>query len=588
MRTIDMPDTDTVTAARDGDQHALDQLVAGSLPFVYNVVGRALGGHLDVDDVVQDTMISMVSALDSLREAELFRSWLVAIAMQKVRERWRGQQSRPAPGFLDEVLEAQDPSADFVEATILRLGLSGQRREVAEATRWLDPAERELLSAWWLEASGQFTRAELAAALELTPQHTAVRVQRLRERLESARIVVRALGAVSRCPDLAQLTADWDGNPAGLWRKRFARHVRACATCSALGQDLVPPERLLAGLALVPISAGLGATVLLHQLGTAHTAAATGAAAHHAVGLAGSRLADVVHYMMAKPAVALTAGAVVVSGGALTGYAVLDSPPLRHHAVATHPPTAPTPVRTSPTTAGPTAIPNRSAVPSTPVYGQNIDHTESAPNSDAPPGELPARPQTAAVAMSGTYGNRHPGATGEMYVLNHRGENLRISGHGYFFVRWQVTVFPGRIAMPTWTRLSGKLFHVASGGGRRMDDRQPGTTDEHTWLGNAPRGYATLPAGAQQMWQNEYYYVDGAVTLNLNQSDLRYALIVASCSWQNVSDDLRHAPSDDPALGYVRYGVVRDTGDDGAPVPQYLTRSAPADPLAVPQLSNLS
>ncbi|MFG3017919.1 RNA polymerase sigma factor [Streptomyces sp. NPDC048254] len=578
-----MPDTDTVTAARDGDQHALDQLVAGSLPFVYNVVGRALGGHLDVDDVVQDTMISMVSALDSLREAELFRSWLVAIAMQKVRERWRGQQSRPALSFLDEVLEAQDPSADFVEVTILRLGLSGQRREVAEATRWLDPAERELLSVWWLEASGQFTRAELAAALELTPQHTAVRVQRLRERLESARIVVRALDAVSRCPGLAQLTEGWDGIPAGLWRKRIARHIRACATCGALGQDLVPAERLLAGLALVPVSAGLGTTALLYQLGAAHTAAATGAAAPHAVGLAGTRLADVVHYLMAKPAVALTAGAVVVSGGALTGYAVLHSPPPRHHAAAT----TPTPVSTSQNTAGPTAIPNMSTVPSSPVYGQNIDHAESAPNPDTPPGELPVRPQPAPVAMSGTYGNRHPGATGEMYVLNHRGDNLTISGRGYFFVRWQVTVFPGAIAMPTWTGLTGKLFHVASGGGRRMDDLQPGTTDEHTWLGNRPLGYATLPAGAQQMWQNEYYYVDGTVTLNLNQNGLKYALIVASCSRQHINDEISQAPSDDPALGYVRYGIVRDTGDDGAPVPQYLTRSAPADPLAVPQLSRL-
>ncbi|WP_420310437.1 RNA polymerase sigma factor [Streptomyces sp. YS-B37] len=583
-----MPDTATVTAARDGDQHALDQLVAGSLPFVYNVVGRALGGHLDVDDVVQDTMISMVAALDSLREVELFRSWLVAIAMQKVRERWRVQQSRPAPGFLDEVLEAQDPSADFVEATILRLGLSGQRREVAEATRWLDPAERELLSAWWLEASGQFTRAELAAALDLTPQHTAVRVQRLRERLESARIVVRALGAVSRCPDLAQVTAVWDGIPAGLWRKRIARHARSCATCGTLGQDLVPAERLLAGLALVPVSAGLGATALLYQLGTAHTAAVTGAAAHHAVGLAGTRLADVVHYMMAKPAVALTAGAMVVSGGALTGYAVLHAPPFGHHAEAPSSQAAPTPVRTSSAGAGPTAVPNQSAVPSTHVYGQSIDHTESAPNPDTPPGELPARPQTAPVAMSGTYGNRHPGATGEMYVLNHRGDNLRISGRGYFFVRWQVTVFPGSIAMPTWTGLNGKLFHVASGGGRRMDDRQPGTTDAHTWLGNGPRGYATLPAGAQQMWQNEYYYLDGTVTLNLNLSGLKYALIVASCTWQNVSDEIRQAPSDDPTLGYVRYGIVRDTGDDAAPVPQYLTRSAPADPLAVPQLSGVS
>jgi RNA polymerase sigma factor (sigma-70 family) len=591
MRTVPLPDSDTVAAARAGDQQALDALVAACLPLVYNVVGRALGGHLDVDDVVQDTMMSMVSGLDGLREADRFRSWLVAIAMQKVRERWRVQQKRPSPGFEAEVFEAPDPGADFVEATILRLGLSGQRREVAEATRWLDPAERELLSVWWLEASGQFTRSELAAALDATPQHTAVRVQRLKERLESARMVVRALGAVPRCPDLAALTAGWDGRPAGLWRKRLARHVRACSACGELRRGLVPPEALLAGLAMVPIPASLGAATLIHHLGAGHAAAhaagaATGHAAHHTAGLVGARLTHITQYLMAKPAVALTAGAVTLSGGMVTGFVVLErSPAPRHPTVATHPSVPPAPVRTSPA-AGPTSVPNGPASGAS-VYGQTVDHTESAPNPLTPPGRLPVRPQTTPVAMAGTYGNRHPGATGEMYILNHRGDNLQISGRGYFFIRWQVTVFPGGIAMPTWTGLTGRLFHVASGGGRRMDDQQPGTTDAHTWLGDAEQGYATLPEGAQQMWQNEFYYLDGTVTLHVNESALRHTLIVASCGWRDVSDDIRQAPSRDPRLGHVRYGVVRDTGDDATPVPQYLTRGNPADPFAVPQLSRL-
>ena len=34
--------------------------------------------------------------------------------------------------------EVADPAADFVELTIVRLGLSGQRAETAQATRWLD------------------------------------------------------------------------------------------------------------------------------------------------------------------------------------------------------------------------------------------------------------------------------------------------------------------------------------------------------------------------------------------------------------------------------------------------------------------
>ncbi|MEV6739913.1 hypothetical protein AB0N14_24415 [Streptomyces sp. NPDC051104] len=43
----------TIAAAQACDRHALDELVAGWLPLVYNIVGRALNGHADVDDVVQ-------------------------------------------------------------------------------------------------------------------------------------------------------------------------------------------------------------------------------------------------------------------------------------------------------------------------------------------------------------------------------------------------------------------------------------------------------------------------------------------------------------------------------------------------------
>jgi DNA-directed RNA polymerase specialized sigma24 family protein len=52
-----------VLAAQDGDPRAVDRLVAEYLPLVYNVVGRALDGHADVDDVVQETMLRCVTGL---------------------------------------------------------------------------------------------------------------------------------------------------------------------------------------------------------------------------------------------------------------------------------------------------------------------------------------------------------------------------------------------------------------------------------------------------------------------------------------------------------------------------------------------
>ncbi|WP_432138345.1 sigma-70 family RNA polymerase sigma factor [Streptomyces sp. bgisy154] len=239
-----------VSAARAGDGRAREQLMAEYLPLVYNVVGRALDGHADVDDVVQDTMFRAFDGLGGLREPSRFRSWLVAIAMNQIRRRWKDrQQVSAAPA--EWLAERPDPKGDFVDLTILRLGLSGQRREVAEATRWLDEDDRALLSLWWQEASGQLTRGELAAALGVSTRHAAVRVQRMKTQLETGRVVVRALAVRPRCRGLARVVGDWEGGPSSVWRKRIARHVRGCRRCEDVGSGLVPAEGLLAGLALV-------------------------------------------------------------------------------------------------------------------------------------------------------------------------------------------------------------------------------------------------------------------------------------------------------------------------------------------------
>ncbi|MEV0924795.1 sigma-70 family RNA polymerase sigma factor, partial [Streptomyces spongiicola] len=250
-----------IMAAQAGDQHAQDRLVAEYLPLVYNIVGRAMNGHTDVDDVVQETMLRVLGGLDGLRSPESFRSWLVAIAMNQIRGHWRERSAGAIPGAggLEDAYDVVDPGADFVDLTITRLGLSGQRRETAEATRWLDEDDRALLSLWWLEAAGELSREEVTAALELSPQHTAVRVQRMKAQLETARVVVRALSAEPRCVLLEPIVASWDGLPSALWRKRIARHARGCTVCAGHWSGLVPAEGLLVGLALVPVAASLAA-----------------------------------------------------------------------------------------------------------------------------------------------------------------------------------------------------------------------------------------------------------------------------------------------------------------------------------------
>ncbi|MEU1488402.1 sigma-70 family RNA polymerase sigma factor [Streptomyces sp. NPDC005752] len=251
--------TALIKAAQRGDPEAQDTLVASYLPLVYNIVGRALNGHADVDDVVQNSVLRMLRGLPSLRTPKSFRSWFVAITMNEIREHWRERRAgETSADRMEDAYELVDPAADFVELTIVRLGLTGQRREAAEATRWLDADDRELVSLWWLETAGELTRAEVASALDLSPQHTAVRVQRMKERLEAARVVVRALAADPRCVLLEDLTAGWDGVPSALWRKRLARHARECTVCAGHRSGLVPAEGLLVGLVLVPVAATAG------------------------------------------------------------------------------------------------------------------------------------------------------------------------------------------------------------------------------------------------------------------------------------------------------------------------------------------
>jgi len=250
---------DVVAAARSGDRAAVDALVTACLPLVYNAVARAADDDLDVDDVVQETMLRLVVDLPRLRDLVSVRAWVLAIAFRQLSEARRqagAHRARVLPRP-SEQLDRADPGAEFVDLTLLQESLSAERREVAVAAGWIDPGYREVLSLWWLEQAGQLTRAEVAATLGEPVTHVAVRVQRMRAQLDTARSVVRATAPPRTCVRLDAVISGWDGRPAPLWRKRIARHLRDCTQCAQRSQRLVPAERLLLGIALLPVPAGL-------------------------------------------------------------------------------------------------------------------------------------------------------------------------------------------------------------------------------------------------------------------------------------------------------------------------------------------
>ncbi|GAA2512958.1 sigma-70 family RNA polymerase sigma factor [Winogradskya humida] len=399
--------TDLVTAARDGDRRAAEELITAHLPLLYRIVGRALDGHADVDDVVQETVLRAHRDLTTLRSAESFRSWLVAIATHQISSRLRSwQQERGRSATLDDAAEIPDPDAEFADVTLLRLNLSEQRKQVVEAARWLDPDDRELAALWWREVAGDLTRAELVAATGVGAAHARVRIQRMRGQLELSRFLVAALDAEPRCQDLDALTDGWNGAPGPRWRKRFARHLRTCDVCGGARAGFVPLERLVLGASLVPLPSTAGALAAAGALGGG---AAAGAAASGTGTSLGAGAAGWLGQALGVKAVAAVLAGLTVSGGA---YLVLsDRPAPEAGAVA--------PLRTSSAAELPRTEPAAPTRQSTPTPSAAAPAVRASPSTTVlvPPGPVVIRPAGqpgAAVTLSGDYLVTAAGASGEV------------------------------------------------------------------------------------------------------------------------------------------------------------------------------
>ncbi|MEU2181084.1 sigma-70 family RNA polymerase sigma factor [Streptomyces thermolilacinus] len=381
---MDADHAELVVAAQAGDDRAREKLIAAYLPLLYNIVGRALSGHADVDDVVQETLLRVVRDLPALRAPESFRSWLVSITLRQINTHWHRQRTlADRTTVLDEALRVPNVGGALEDVTILRLHMSDERRQVVEAGRWLDPDHRVLLSLWWQECAGLLSRQDIADAMGLSVAHAGVRVQRMREQLELSRTIVAALEADPRCPRLNETLVGWDGLRTSVWRKRIARHTRDCPVCTAATTTRVPAELLLLHLAPLAVPAALTAALTAKGLLSGTAATAAGLATAHVTagtamgggGLHGTLLGKL-HAVTAHPLVSLAAGAVLVAGTAT--YAVWPEQEPRVPGVVAAPTSgAPMPIP-SPTTpqATPSPVVPSAATGTVPLGAQSLESVD--------------------------------------------------------------------------------------------------------------------------------------------------------------------------------------------------------------------
>lgn len=159
---------------------------------------------------------------------------------------------------------------------------------------------------------------------------------------------------------------------------------------------------------------------------------------------------------------------------------------------------------------------------------------------------LMQRPEGTPVSLvNGMYDGDAPNS----WPLIFQNRYVTLRGQGYLSITWQIeyAIRAGLITPPIITLTSGTFLHVGGGGGRNLDEPQPGATG--TWMGNTEQGLSYMPAGAPTPWLAEFYYLDGQVTITQNESDGLYNVTVAPETYHHVVS---------PGWGVYNPGVVCD------------------------------
>jgi RNA polymerase sigma-70 factor, ECF subfamily len=174
------PPTDAalIAAWQGGDEQAAAELVRRHTRALARLLAGAGAPEADVDDLVQETFIRAFRAVARFRGQCQFRTWLLTIGANVLRDAYRrGKRARVVP-LVVELASADGDPHDQAEA-------SEAEARLQDGLRTLPRLQREV---FLLRAQQGFEYEEIAAALGTTPGAARVHyhhaVKRLKERLQ--------------------------------------------------------------------------------------------------------------------------------------------------------------------------------------------------------------------------------------------------------------------------------------------------------------------------------------------------------------------------------------------------------------------
>ena len=244
---------------------ALDDLYRRHVGDVYRYTYAVLGNHADAEDVTQTTFVNALRALERGEQPRNASNWLLAIAHNLVRQRWRQAAARPT-----EIELVGDVAADAQEDDL-------ELDDLVKALQMIPPAQREALVMRELEGRSYQEISELLGVTNSALETLLFRARRsLADELENL--------VTCQTAELA-MSQRLDGRLSRKERRRLKEHLGECAPCARRAELQGKQRRAFKGLALLPLPVGLTlfkgvpsatAAAGLSSIGGAATAASGG------------------------------------------------------------------------------------------------------------------------------------------------------------------------------------------------------------------------------------------------------------------------------------------------------------------------
>jgi RNA polymerase sigma factor (sigma-70 family) len=290
-----------IEAARE-----LDGLYRVHAAEVFRYAYAVLGNRADAEDVTQTTFVNALRALERGERPHTPKNWLITIAHNLIRQRFRQLQARPREVELDHELPAFEPADEGPSID-----------DLVRALQRIPPTQRQALVLRELEGRSY---VEIGALLDVSQSALETLIFRAR------RSLAEELENLVTC-DAAELALSraTDGRLGRKERRRLLAHLNECTSCARIAARGIKRRRAFKALAVLPLPFSLtlfkGAPSASAAAGlpTIGAAAGAGGAAGTAAGIGATGVT-------AKIAVGLAA--VAVAGGAgYEGVKTVDGPP---------------------------------------------------------------------------------------------------------------------------------------------------------------------------------------------------------------------------------------------------------------------